>query len=85
MFSKLQCDTIYVTEYETKYEEKCHTSYEEKCHEVGYGYHKDYKCEQIPKKHCDSHPVQASFHYSTDYGHMMERIQTQSTQQATAD
>ena len=46
-----------MTEYDTKYEKKCHTAYEEKCEEVGYGYHKDYKCEKVPKEHCSSHPV----------------------------
>ncbi len=48
----------YVTKYETKYEEKCHTTYEKECHEVGYGYHKDYKCTEKPKKNCEQVPVQ---------------------------
>ena len=52
--------TVYETIYETIYDEKCHTSYEQKCHEVGYGYHKDYKCVDIPKKHCESVPKKVS-------------------------
>ena len=53
----LQCQTYYETVYETKYEQKCYTDYEKKCHEVGYGYHKDVKCEHVPKQHCEKHPV----------------------------
>ena len=55
-----QCSTHYVTEYETKYKDECHTTYVEDCHQVGYGYHKDYKCTKHPKKHCKKVPVSVS-------------------------
>ncbi len=44
--------------YETVYEKECHTTYEKDCHEVGYGYHKEYKCKDVPKQQCQKVPRQ---------------------------
>jgi len=52
IITSLKCDKT----YHTVYEKKCSTTYEKECKEVGYGYHKDYKCKQVPREHCTDVP-----------------------------
>eukprot|EP00095_Tigriopus_kingsejongensis_P006363 maker-scaffold42_size484952-snap-gene-2.11 protein:Tk06363 transcript:maker-scaffold42_size484952-snap-gene-2.11-mRNA-1 annotation:"spt transcription factor family member" len=53
-----KCHTYYETKYETEYKDECHTIYKEVCHDVGYGYHKEKKCDHVPDKKCKQVPFQ---------------------------
>ena len=61
MFYTLQCETYYETIYETSYKKECKKHYKKECYEHGYGYHKDYKCHEVPVEQCHSVPVKVNF------------------------